>query len=345
MRKGGEYLGIGKLPYSILGEILSQIESPGTDVLVGPRIGEDAAVIKIGDTDYVMLVHTDPITEASSRIGWLSINIAANDIAVSGARPSWFTVTLLFPPNTDPIHIQNVVVEMKEAADQIGGKIVGGHTEVSPGISKTIIITTAIGITRNNQYVRTGAAKPGSMVFQVKPAALEGTAILAHDFKEKLIQAGIDPTVLRRAESFIEEISVVEPAVKLAENRLAESMHDPTEGGILGGLIELAKASNVSLEIDSSSIIVREETKLITEALGADWMKLVSSGSIIGTMKPEAVETAAVLARESGLEFSVIGVVKDRSDFDVYLRDKGVYYNGYVREELSRLIEEDRIGV
>ena len=345
MREGGEYLGIGKLPYNILGEILSQIEPSGTDVLVGPSIGEDAAVIKVGDTDYVILVHSDPITEASSRIGWLSINVAANDIAVSGARPSWFVVTLLFPPNTDPTCIHKVVVEMKKAADQIGGKIVGGHTEVSPGISEPIIITTAIGITKNDLYVRTGAAKPGSLVFQVKPAALEGTAILAHDFKEKLVHAGVDPTVLRRAESFIEEISVVEPAVKLAENRLVESMHDPTEGGIIGGLIELARASSVSLEVDSSSIIVRDETKLITEALGADWMKLVSSGSIIGTMRPEVAETVAKLVRESGLEFSIIGVVKERSGFDVYLRDKGVYYNGYVREELSRLIEEDHGGV
>jgi hydrogenase expression/formation protein HypE len=341
MHDSGEILGLGKLPYGILGEILSEIRSSGTDILVGPTIGEDAAVVKIGDTDYVMLVHSDPITEASSRVGWLSINVAANDIAVSGARPSWFVVTLLFPPNIDYVHIKRIIREMKSASDQIGGKIIGGHTEVSPGISKTIIITTAIGVTKSDLYVRTGSAKPGSLVFQVKPAALEGTAILAHDFKEKLIQAGVDPLVLKKAEKFIEEISVVKPAVTLAENKLAESMHDPTEGGILGGLIELAKASNVSLEIDASSIIVREETKLITKALGVDWLKLVSSGSIIGTIKPEAVETARELMRNMSLEFGVIGVVKKYSGFDVYLRDRGAYYSGYVREELSRLIEEN----
>ncbi|MCE4614805.1 MAG: AIR synthase family protein [Desulfurococcales archaeon] len=336
-----EFISVGKVPYSILQKILDlNSVSERKEVIVGPSLGEDAAVIRIDDTDYVIVVHTDPITEAFSKLGWLSINVAANDIAVTGARPSWFTVTILMPPGSIGKDIINLASEISSAARSLGGVVVGGHTEVSPGISKPILITTAIGVTNTNTFIRTGGAKPGSFVFQVKPAALEGTAIIGHDFYDKLISRGVPEHIIVNARGFINEISIVEPAVALAEKRLVESMHDPTEGGLIGGLIELARASNVSLNIEDSKIIVRKETMIISEALNINWMKLVSSGAIIGTLKPEYVDEASNIAEKTGFEFSIIGKVLRYSGFDVFLEKEDKFYNGYIRDEISGLFDK-----
>jgi hydrogenase expression/formation protein HypE len=337
----GCFIRIGKVPYAILRKIfdLSSVEKR-KEVIIGPSLGEDAAVIKVDDTDYVLVVHTDPITEAFSKLGWLSINVAANDIAVTGARPSWFTVTMLMPEGSTGDDIIDLAREINSAAHSLEGVVVGGHTEVSPGISKPILVTTAIGITKISSYVRTGGAKPGSFVFQVKPVALEGTAIIAHDFYKKLISMNVPEEVIDRAREFINEISVVKPAVTLAERGLVESMHDPTEGGLIGGLIELARASKASLVINEEKVIVREETKIISKALGIDWMKLVSSGSIIGTIKSEYVDEASEVIENMGLEFSIIGKVSEYSGFDVLLKRKNKTYNGYIRDEISRLFDE-----
>jgi len=335
-------IGIGKIAYSTLQKILSLCSTATRkEIIVGPNLGEDAAVIRIDDTKYVLVVHTDPITEAFSRLGWLSINVAANDISVTGARPSWFTVTILMPPGSTDEDIVSLAEEASEAARSLGGAVVGGHTEVSPGISKPILVTTAMGITKIEYFVKTGGAKPGSLVFQIKPAALEGTAIIVHDFYAKLVSMGVPEHVISRAKGFIDEISVVEPAVTLAEKGIVESMHDPTEGGLIGGLVELARASRVSLNIDDSKIIVRKETKLISDALGIDWMRLVSSGSIIGTLNPEYISEFSSILHKLGLEYSIIGEVSRYSGFDVFLEKENKFYNGYVRDEISRLFDEE----
>ena len=332
---------VGKVPYSTLRRILSLCSTvERKEVIIGPSLGEDAAVIRIDDTNYILVVHTDPITEAFSRLGWLSINVAANDIAVTGARPSWFTVTILMPSGSTDEDIVSLAKEVFEAAHGLGGVVVGGHTEVSPGISKPILVTTAMGITKLEYFVKTGGAKPGSLVFQVKPAALEGTAIIAHDFHGKLVSMGVSESVINQAREFINEISVVKPAITLAEKGIVESMHDPTEGGLIGGLIELARASHVSLNIDDSNIIVRKETEIISNALGIDWMKLVSSGAIIGTIKPEYIDDFLNVMQKLGLEFSIIGEVLRYSGFDVFLKRENKFYKGYVRDEISRLFDK-----
>ncbi len=333
-------LGIGKIDFDLLNEIVSRNSGARRDdVIIGPSIGEDAAIIRVGDTEYVIVAHTDPVTEAYSNLGWLAVNVAANDIAVSGAEPSWLLMTILLPPGSSLERLESILKEAGEAAGRIGASIVGGHTEVSPGITKPIVIVTAIGLAYIDSYTPTRNARPGDVVFQVKPAALEGTAIIAHDFKDKLILKGVEENLIYRAERFIEEISVVQPALLLARERLVNSMHDPTEGGILGGLIEVARSSGTSLLIDTRKILVRPETLEICNALNVDWLRLISSGSIIGTMPPSKTERAAKLLEHNGFGFSVIGKVVDKRGFDVRLTDKNEEYSGFIEDEISSLFK------
>ena len=85
----------GKLPARALQDLLATIPQTDPRVLVGPAPGEDAAVLDFGDRWLV--ITTDPITFAAERIGWYAVNVNANDIAVMGATPRWFSAVLLLP--------------------------------------------------------------------------------------------------------------------------------------------------------------------------------------------------------------------------------------------------------
>ncbi len=122
------------------------------DIIIGPRVGEDAAVVRVGDKYLVM--HTDPITGAVEGVGWFAVNIVANDIAVrGGVKPRWFLLTLLLPRNVGEDGIRVIMSDVNRALIELGGSLVGGHTEYTPGIDRVIASTTAIGI--GNRYVTT----------------------------------------------------------------------------------------------------------------------------------------------------------------------------------------------
>jgi len=138
-------LSIGKLPPSILESLVfSRLGVIDARVLVGPRIGEDAAIIDIGD-NRVLAIHVDPITEALERIGWLGIHVASNDIAVRGVRPKWFLSTVLLPRGEALEALDTITRQMDSALKEVGGMLIGGHAEVSPGIEKPIVVVTAMG--------------------------------------------------------------------------------------------------------------------------------------------------------------------------------------------------------
>src|SRR5215472_15017275 len=91
-------LPLGKLPGDLLQTILDKHAPRDSRVVVGPRVGEDAAVIDLGDR--YLVATADPITFATDDVAWYALQVNANDIAVRGARPRWFLATLLLPEAT-----------------------------------------------------------------------------------------------------------------------------------------------------------------------------------------------------------------------------------------------------
>ena len=305
--KSGEWL--GKLGLRDLTKLLSlswRTRTPST--LVGPSIGEDAAIIDLGSLDLVF--HVDPITEAERLAGWLAIHVAANDIAVTGATPRWATLTILLPGGTGFSVVEDIMSDAERAASELGVEIVGGHTEATPGLNKKIVIASMVGVTCRGCSVPTGGARPGDVVVQVKPAGMEGTAIIATDFRELLLERGIGGDVIRRASELASGISVVREALELAGHRLVSSLHDPTEGGLVGGLVEVAIASGASLRVYQDRVLVDESTREISEALGIDPLKLISSGTLIACIPRERLNDAEALLEELGAPYSIIGEVE-----------------------------------
>lgn len=317
----GKRVRIGKLPVELLERIvINRIGAPDPDVIVGPRYGEDAAIIRIGGS-YIA-AHSDPITAAIKRAGWLAINIASNDVAVRGAIPRWALNTILLPASSSIKDLEEISSQVDEAAKRLGIMIVGGHTEVIDAVNRPVIVSTVIGPVIGKP-ISTGGAGEGDAVIMTKKAGIEGTAIIATDYREALLRRGVAREVIDRASAFYEMISVVNEAIELARNNLATSMHDPTEGGIVGGVAEIAYASGKRIEIWEESIPIAPETQEIASALNIDPLRLISSGCLIATVPRDHIDEAIRVLRERGVEVSVIGRVVQGSPGAILIRRSG----------------------
>lgn len=304
-----ERISTGKISPDLLEKyVFTRLGVDDKSIVIGPSYGEDAAIIKI-DSGIVLVVHSDPITAAEKLIGWLSVHIACNDIAVRGARPRWLLSVLLLPEEASVELLDEITRQIDSAAREVGVSIVGGHTESAPDLSRPIVSTTAIGIAREDRVVSTRNAKPGDLLVMTKYAGLEGTAILASDFREELLEKGVSVEVLGEAEDYTKSISVVPEAVALAEEGLVSAMHDPTEGGILGGVAELAYASGTLIRVYEEKIPLTSATRTITSALGVDPLKLISSGVLLATTPKKYVDRVLDVVERLGVRASIIGEV------------------------------------
>jgi hydrogenase maturation factor len=329
---------VGKLPPEILKKfVLSRVGVVDPSVIVGPSIGEDATIIDIGD-NKVLVAHVDPITGAVEFLGWLAVHIACNDVAVRGVRPRWLLPVLYLPENTDLELIDKITAQVDNAAREVNAMVVGGHSEFTPGLTRPLISMTAIGISEKGKYITTSGARVGDVVLMTKTVGVEGTAILSTDFRDDLLRAGVPEDVIVRGKEFLKMVSVVKEALILSDGGIPTSMHDPTEGGLLGGLVEIAYASNKTLEVWEDRIPIAKETILMTKALGIDPLKLISSGVLIATIPQERVEEAIKLLSQYGIKATVIGRVNNYSGHYVVLHR----VNGRV-ERVDELYVKDEL--
>ncbi|WP_049920170.1 AIR synthase family protein [Halobiforma nitratireducens] len=266
----------------------------------GPADGEDAAAIDWPGGDLV--VSSDPISLAASQVGNLGVHVACNDVAASGADPQWLTVVILLPDET--ADLEAITRDVDAAATEIGASVVGGHSEYVDQLERPLVSLTAVGATE--AFVPTGGAEPGDEVLLTKAAGVEGTAILAADFGDEL---AVDDGTIRRARAFLEEISVVPDARAVRE--YATAMHDPTEGGVAAGLLEIARASGVRLEVDRDAVPIREETERLCDAAAVDPLRIFGSGALLATVPDDRSDQALEALSSAGLEAASIGIVAE----------------------------------
>ncbi len=307
------------------------------NLIIPPRIGEDAAVIKT--TSNYIAISSDPITGADEKIGWLCIHVNANDIAVSGAKPLWAVINLLVPLKTTGNKIREIMKEAGRAAEEIKVNIVGGHTERTRIVKKPVIIGTMIGEIKRKPF-SSSTSNEGDLIIMTKSAGIEGTAIIASSLKKRLSKK-LDNQLIGKAEKLMEKISVLKEAMLLAAEEGVTAMHDPTEGGIINGVWEICEASGKGAIIYEEKINVTEETKKICETLKIDPLKLISSGCLLATIRPEKAGKIVKLLEKNKVKASVIGEITN-----LYKGRKIVRLNGsqeklqYVQDEIWRIHEE-----
>lgn len=332
-------LPIGKLDPRLLETIVfNYLGSKRKEVLIGPRIGVDAALLQINDTRIVF--KSDPIVGASHKIGQLAINVVSNDIACMGAKPIAVTLVILLPEDSDMKAVETIMKEADKASKAINIAIVGGHTEIASGLKNRppIVIASAIGIPVSKSIISASNALPGDYIVMTKTAGLEGTAIIAETLQEEVSRI-LDKDAIKRAQDMINSTSILKEALILAENELTNAMHDPTDGGLLEGLYEMAKASDTGLIVYEEKIPIAKETEIICEYLKIDPLKLISSGVLLAAIKPEKIHTAIDILDKAGINASIIGrfTTKDEGIKIIRKNNKVVYINEPVTDEIWRL--------
>jgi len=277
----------------------------------------------------------DPITGAVEHIGWLAVHINANDIATFGVEPAFFLSCILLPKKVNKKIVKKISVQMDKAAKELKIAIIGGHCEVTPGLSAPLVIGCAIGITEKGKYVTAGGAKPGDKLILTKTVGIEGTAILAME-KEKLLKEKLDPKIVDNAKNFYEKISVVKEAVIAFNTGSVNAMHDPTEGGLAGGIHEMADASNLGVKVYEEKIPVAKETLEICNFFEIDPLQLISSGALLIASQQGSTEKILEKLRKHGIKVHVIGEFLDSPSKRVLIRKDGKEIN-LVRPESDHL--------
>jgi hydrogenase maturation factor len=288
-----------------MAELLRNLVLNDVDVIVGPAQGEDAAVIRV--RDGFLVVHSDPITAGVRRIGYLSVHVAANDIAVRGVKPRWFLPVVLLPENYSAESAEEIFKDMGWALREIDGVVVGGHTEYTPGLNRPIVSMTAIGYT-TSRVILTRDAKEGDLVYFIGRIGGEGAGVIAWDFEQLLIERGIDKRTVEHAKGFIHDISVVKIALKIRD--YVSTMHDATEGGVLQASREIAVASNKDIVINVEHIHVDPVVKAVTEAVSLDPLKLLSSGCVVATVPEHYRKVFEEALSTLNKPYSLVGSVK-----------------------------------
>ncbi len=295
----------GKVPADVLKRIVFRhLGAESEEVILGPSLGVDCAIVKVGNK--VLISSMDPITGAAKRIGWLAVNVNANDVATFGVRPSFFSSCLLLPEKTEEEVIQSICKQMDFAAKRLGIAIIGGHSEVTPRLDRPIVVGCAMGVAEHGRYVTSGGSEPGNQLILTKGAGIEGTAILATEKHDRL-RKGLDEALLESAEKFYDEISVVEEATLAFDTGGITAMHDPTEGGVAGGIHEMADAAGLGVKVFREKIQVQSETSAICEFFKIDPLQLISSGALLISAKPRYGEKVVEELTAHRIGAAVIG--------------------------------------
>ena len=332
---------LGKLPADVLARLLAACAPSDPRVIVGPGIGLDAAVIDLGDR--LLVAKTDPVTFATDSIGWYAVQVNANDIATTGAAPCWFMATVLLPESRANEQLaEEIFAQIHAACAAIGVSLVGGHTEITHGLDRPIVVGAMLGQVARDRLVISSGAQPGDALLLTKGIAVEGTAIMAREKANELRE--FDAAFLERCRNFLTEpgLSVVRDAAiatRYAAGRV-HAMHDPTEGGLATGLYELAQASGVGLMIEADAVPVYPETQALCRATGLDPWGLIASGALLMAVETADAETVARALEAQGIRAAVIGQVTEVTHGVKLHGPEGIRnLPRFERDEIARLFD------
>lgn len=317
-------LPLGKLAPELLSRLLSSYAGCKDErVIIGPKIGVDAAVIDMGDR--YLIAKTDPITFVTQDMGWYCVNVNANDIASMGGTPQWLLVTILLPEDhADTGMAEGIFRSIHEACIEIGIAVCGGHTEVTHGIDRPLIIGQMLGQVDKEDLVTSSGAKEGDAVILTKGLALEATSIIAREKRDDLLQKGYSEEYIKKCSDYLHTpgISVLKEAQIACSAGTVHAMHDPTEGGVAAGLWEIAFASCKGIEVLEEMLFASEETAALCREYSIDPLGAISSGALLICVPENESDTVVSTLADGGIACKVAGYVREKG-FGIKIRTRG----------------------
>jgi hydrogenase maturation factor len=327
----------GKLPNDLLREFIGDFDLEDPSILINPGVGEDIAAVDI-KTEQVMVLKSDPITFATDAIGQYAVLVNANDIATSGATPRWLLTTLLFPYGITASEIRHMVDELRRFCRHWGITLCGGHTEITDAVSRTIVSGMMVGTVAGSDLIDKRNMGQGDKVLFTKRVAVEGTAIIAREFGERLRELGLSDTEVDACRGFLTHISIIPEARIAARYRETSAMHDITEGGLATALEELSTAGGHRIRIDTEKIPVFAETRKICRLLDIDPLGLIGSGSLLICCRQTAYQKLTAAMRAEGIEVACIGeVMESGQGIEARKNEKQVDWPRFEVDEITKL--------
>ena len=330
-------LRIGKIDPGTLGKLISDYTHKEDRVLIGAGIGEDAAIIDMGSS--YLVAKTDPITHVTSEIGHYAVNINANDIAAMGGKPMWFLATILMPAASSADELKRIFSQLSESCNELGISYCGGHTEVTHSVNNPVVIGHMLGEVGRDNLKPTSEARLGDDLIMTKSSAIEATAIIALE-KEKELRGHLGNKLLARAKNYLYNpgISVVKEASVVSSIKEVHALHDPTEGGIVTGIFEMATASDLGVEVHYDKIPISEETLKLCESYHVDPLGTFASGSLLIAVSPSVSEDVISKLSAVGITAARIGVMMPQEEGLRLIRNgENLPLPVYHQDEISKI--------
>ncbi len=338
---------VGKLPAELLSQLLAQASITDPRVLLGPGVGHDCAILDLGS--QLLVLKTDPITFTTDEIGWYAVQVNANDIATTGANPSWMMVTALLPEGqTTQEMVENIGAQLRSACQSIGVSLIGGHTEITYGLDRPILSATMIGEVERDRLIMPNGARKGDHLLLTKGVPIEATAILAGEFTDQLTNPNhpenLSMDELQQARDFLHQpgISVLKDAQLAINAGQVHAMHDPTEGGLLTALWELAQASGHCLRVELDSVYIPPISQRICKIMDLNPLAAIASGALLLAVSADDSHQICETLKRELISCTIIGeVLEDSQNPQVWHTVAGqqelVFYPQ--RDEIARLFQ------
>jgi hydrogenase maturation factor len=336
---------LGKLQHreleALIKDYISDLELKDDQIISGSKVGEDAAVIDTGE-DYYLVVKTDPITFATDEIGYYVVNVNVNDVVCTGAKPKWFQTTILLPEkSTTEKLIRSIFKGIHDTCKSIGISVIGGHTEITSGIERPIVIGSLIGMVEKSNLVLNSEIEAGDDLILTKGIFIEGTSIIAREKEDLLKNKGFDSQFIARCKNFLYDpgISVYKEALLANDNFKIKGMHDPTEGGLACGIAEMGIASNTGVIIERKKIKILPESKKVSKIFNLNPLDTISSGSLLIAIDKKDTDDLIKLLKENEIEAMKIGEFTEKEKGFLIKKENGEIYplKYSERDEITKL--------
>jgi selenide,water dikinase len=234
------------------------------DLLVGIDASDDAGVYRL--TDEIALIQTldffTPIVNDPFDFGRIAAANSLSDVYAMGGRPLTAMNIVCFPiKDMDKSILRSILEGGLEIIHKANTAMVGGHSVEDPELKYGLSVT---GIVHPKKFLTNAGAKPGDLLILTKPL---GTGILATALK-----AGeLDEKVTRQITALMATLN--KDAAEAIEEVGANACTDITGFGLLGHCLEMARASNVGIKVDTKKIPIIPEAEVFAS------MGLVPGGS------------------------------------------------------------------
>ncbi|CAN2047924.1 hydrogenase expression/formation protein HypE [Candidatus Magnetomoraceae bacterium gMMP-13] len=327
----------GKFPNDLLEEFLTDCNFNDPSVLICPRVGEDTAAVSV-DKEEILILKSDPITFATDSIADYAVLVNANDIATSGADPRWLLTTILFPCGITASESLHIINQLKEVCRKWNITLCGGHTEITDAVTRQVIIGMLAGTVSKKGLIDKSRMKQGDKVLLTKGIAVEGTAIIAREFSEKLKYLGMSEKKIKECSDFLCHISIINEAKIAISSGGITAMHDVTEGGLATALSEFSIAGKHNIRINMEKISIFPQTQKICQLLDINPLGLIGSGSLLISCKPDYAEKIINNLHNANIKAACIGeVVNKGREVKAMKEGRQVEWPSFEVDEITKL--------